>query len=167
MHRRKMKRLYLVEATSEKVKTMSLEQVKLYIQNAKSMYESYDYLWSMVEDSERIDKIEYDLTDGTHDHFLSIPRLQEIQLSLSKREEELKTIKQLESKQKERENKALYNSVDQKNLVQFSRPEHFLAWYHTVDQMDKSIPGGFDIVPANIVVHMLKGSVAGDAVHER
>ena len=71
----------------------------------------------------------------------------------------MKTSKQLESKQKERENKALYDSVDQKNLVQLSRPEHFLAWYQSVDQMDKSIPGGFDTVPANIVVRMLKGSI--------
>ena len=82
-----------------------------------------------MEDSERIDKIEYDLTDGTNDHFLAIPRLQEVQLSLSKREEELRTSKLLETKKKERENKALYHSVDQKNLVQFSCPEHFLAWY--------------------------------------
>ena len=37
--------------------------------------------------------------------------------------------------------------------------EHFLAWYQSVDQMYKSIPGGFDTVPANIVVHMLKGSI--------
>ena len=110
-----------------------------------------------VEDSEIIDKIEYDPTDGTHEHFLAIPRLQEVQLSLSKREEELKTSKLPETKQKERKNKALYDSVDQKNLVQFSRPEHFLAWYQSVDQMDKSIPGGFDT--ANIVVHMLKGSI--------
>ena len=54
----------------------------------------------MVEERDRIDKIEYDPTEGSHDHFLAIPRFQEIQLSLSKREEELKTSKQLESKQK-------------------------------------------------------------------
>ena len=75
---------------------------------------------------------------------MSIPRLQEVQISLSRREEELNRDKQLQIKQKERENKALYDSMDQKNLVQFSRPEHFLAWYQSVDQMDKSIPGGFE-----------------------
>ena len=65
----------------------------------------------------------------THDHFLAIPRLQEVQQSLSKREEELRTSKLLETKQKEKENKALNDSVDQKNLVQFYHPQHFLSWY--------------------------------------
>ena len=68
---------------------MPLEQVKLYIQNARSIYESYDYLWSLVEDSDRIDRIEYDPDDGTGRCFVSIPRLQEVQISLSRREEEL------------------------------------------------------------------------------
>ena len=74
-------------------------------------------LLSMLEDSDRIDNIKYDPTDGTGDYFLAIPKLQAIQMNLSRMEEELKTNKQLQTKQKERENKALYDSVDQKNLV--------------------------------------------------
>ena len=50
IHQRKMRRLYLVEATIEKVKTMPLEQVKLNIQNAKTMYESYGLRWKIVRE---------------------------------------------------------------------------------------------------------------------
>ena len=49
----------------------------------------------MVEDRDTIDVINYDLTDGTHNTFLAMPRLEEVQLSLSKREEELRTSKLL------------------------------------------------------------------------
>ena len=61
---------------------MPLEQVKLYIQNAKSIYESYDYLWSMIEDSDRINRVEYDPDDGTGDCFVAIPKLQEGQIRI-------------------------------------------------------------------------------------
>ena len=87
-----------------------------------------------------------------------MPRPQEEQLSLAKLEEELKTSQQLDNRQKERENNAVYNSIDQNNLVQFYQPEHFLTWYNSIDQMGKSIPVGFETVPEKIVTRMLKGS---------
>ena len=62
----------------------------------------------MVEDRDRIDVINYELTDGTDHAFFAIPRLEEVQLSLSKREEEWKTNKLLQTKQLERESKAMY-----------------------------------------------------------
>ena len=77
MFQKKLRHLYLVEATADKVRAMPLEQVKLYIQNAKSIYESYDYVWSMIEDSDRIDWVEYNPDDGIGRCFVSIPRLQE------------------------------------------------------------------------------------------
>ena len=52
MHQRKMRRLYIVEATPDKFKIMTKEQLKLCIQKAKTMYEFYDYLWSIMEDSD-------------------------------------------------------------------------------------------------------------------
>ena len=50
----------------------------------------------------------------------------------------------------------MFDSMDQKNLVQFFSQEHFFAWYQSVE---KSIPGGFDALPSNLVVQMLKGSI--------
>ena len=52
----------------------------------------------MVND--RIDRVEYDPDDGTGNCFVAIPKLQEVQISMSKREEELKTNKQIQIKQK-------------------------------------------------------------------
>ena len=58
-----MRRIYLTEATLAKVKEMALEKAKLYIQNAKTISKSYKYLWSLVEDREKIDTIEYEVSD--------------------------------------------------------------------------------------------------------
>ena len=58
----------MIEATPEKVKTMPLEQVKLYTLNAKIIHKAYDYLWTMMEDSDRIDKIEFDPTNAKGIH---------------------------------------------------------------------------------------------------
>ena len=61
---------------------MPLEQVKLHIQNAKTINGSYVYLWPMVEDKDRIDVINYELTDGTAHTIFAMPRLEEVHLRL-------------------------------------------------------------------------------------
>ena len=76
--------------------------------------------------------------------FVAVPKLEEVQLRMLKREDELKTEKRLHNKQLERESRAMCDSIDQKNLIKFSHQEHFLAWYQSVDQIDKSIQGGLD-----------------------
>ena len=75
----KMRDLYLTNATVEKIKDMPMEQVKLYSLNARTIREAYDYLWTMMANSDRIEKIEYDPADESGGYFLAMPRLQKIQ----------------------------------------------------------------------------------------
>ena len=89
--------------------------------------------------------------------FNTITQVENVQMRLSKREEELKTAKILDNKATERHNKASYDSVDSKNLVQFTKAENFLAWIQSIAQMNNSVEGGLDSVPENKVVQMLKG----------
>ena len=58
-----------------------MKQVKFYSLNARKIREAYDYPWTMMANSDRIDKIECDPEDESGVHVLSMPRLQEIQLN--------------------------------------------------------------------------------------
>ena len=166
MYKRKAKSLVLRDATEAKVETMPLEKVRLLANKAKALVESFEYLYTVVDRTDKIEKLEFTVAEhptledsrvpGT---FNAITQMENVQMRLSKREEDLKTAKILDNKALERQNKASYDSVESKNLVQFSKQENFLAWIQSIAQIDKAVDGGLDSVPENKVVQMLKGSI--------
>ena len=166
MYKRKAKSLVLRDATEIMVQTMPLEKVRLLSNKAKSLVETFDYLYTVIDRTAGIENLEFVVTDNptledprTPGTFNTITQVENVQMRLSKREEELKTAKILDNKNVERQNKASYDSVDSRNLVQFTKAENFLAWIQSISQMNNSLEGGLDSVPENKVVQMLKGSI--------
>ena len=126
-----------------------MEKVRLLANKAKALAKTFEYLYTVVDRTEEIEKLEFTVAEH--------PTLENVQMRLSKQEEDVKTAEILDNKALERQ--TIYVSVDSKNLVQFSKQENFLAWIQSIAQMNKAVDGGLDSVPENKVVQMLKGSI--------
>ena len=63
MYKRKAKSLVLRDATEAKVETMPLEKVRLLANKAKALVESFEYLYTVVDRTDKIEKLEFTVAE--------------------------------------------------------------------------------------------------------